>query len=260
MMKKYKKIVFLLFMLFMFVSVVETNKGIMLEQEDAVIIDNGYDTIKAASISTQQRVSVKPYKIVNVVSGVHVYWNDVEGAQKYGLWRSETGREGTYKWVANPTVPHFTDVNVESGKTYFYKVTILDTVQNTHSEKSQAMGITFVETPDITLRVNRSSGIGLGWDKIDGAQGYAIYRKSYSGNDAWVRVATIANPSTLKWDDTSVKSSNGTAYKYTIRALAGSDLKTLSGCRSTGRTMIRLTSRTLNGAVKIIPNPLNATG
>ena len=50
--------------------------------------------------------------------------------------------------------------------------------------------------------------------------------------------------------DESVKTNNGTVYKYTIRALAGSDMKTLSGCRSTGRTMARLTSRTLNNATK----------
>ena len=49
----------------------------------------------------------------------------------------------------------------------------------------------YVATPDITLRVNRAAGIGLGWDKIPGATGYAIYRKPYDGNSDWVRVTTI---------------------------------------------------------------------
>lgn len=206
------------------------------------------DETKTESIPALGTAPSKPYKIANVVSGVHVYWNAVEGARKYGLWRSETGKDGTYKWVGNPTVAHFTDTKVESGKTYYYKVTILNTDKNIHTEKSEAIGITFVSTPDISLRVNRAHGIGLGWEKIDGAQGYAIYRKSYYGNDAWVRVATIEDANTLKWDDTSVKNNNGEVYKYTIRALAGSNLKTLSGCRNTGRTMVRLTSRTLNSA------------
>ena len=105
----------------------------------------------------------------------------------------------------------------------------------------------FVETPDFTLRVNRSVGIGLSWNKIAGATGYAIYRRSYSGSDAWVRVATVTDGST-SWNDTSVKSKNGSIYRYTVRALAGSDRKTLSGCRSTGRTMVRLMTPTLNSA------------
>ncbi len=190
----------------------------------------------------------KPHKIVNVVSGVHVYWNASEGVEKYGLWRSETGKDGTYTWIGNPAVSHFTDTKVESGKTYYYKVTVLDTKANTHSEKSEAIGITYVATPDITLRVNRAVGIGLRWDRIEGATGYAIYRKNYYSTDAWVRVATIQGGDCLSWDDSSVKNSNGEVYKYTIRALAGSDMNTLSGCRNTGRTMVRLTSRSLHSA------------
>ncbi len=203
---------------------------------------------RADVVCTEKQVQTKPTKIVNVVSGVHVYWDAVEGVSKYGLWRSETGKDGTYKWLGNPTAAHFTDTKVESGKTYWYKVTIMDTATNTHSEKSAAIGITYVGTPNITLRVNRAVGIGLRWNKVEGATGYAVYRKSYSGTDAWVRVATIESGNTLSWDDTSVKGNNGVIYKYTIRALAGSNNKTLSGCYGNGLTMVRLTSRTLYSA------------
>ena len=205
--------------------------------------------VETETIPALKTAPAKPYKITNVVSGVHVYWNAVEGARKYGLWRSETGKDGTYKWVANPTVPHFTDTTVQSGKTYHYKVTIMNTDYNTHTNKSESIGITYVSTPDITARYNKAAGVKLEWQKIAGATGYAIYRKSYSGTDDWVRVATISGNATFTWTDTSVKNENGTAYKYTIRALAGSNMKTLSGCRNTGRSMVRLTSRTLNSAL-----------
>ena len=183
----------------------------------------------------------KPYKITNVVSGVHVYWKATEGAQKYGVWRSETGEDGTYKWLANPTVPHFTDVTAESGKTYHYRVTSM--AEGFHSDKSEAVAITYVSTPDITSRTNTAAGVALGWQKIEGATGYAIYRKTYEGTDAWVRVGTISGGSTLTWTDTSVKNNNGEVYKYTIRALADADMATLSGCRAAGRTMVRLSSQ-----------------
>ena len=197
----------------------------------------------------------KPYKIANVVSGVHVYWNSVNGVSKYGLWRSETGKDGEYKWLANPTVAHFTDLKVQSGKTYYYKVTLISPTSGEHSEMSEPIGITYVSTPDITSRFNKAAGITLGWEKIEGATGYAIYRKSYYGSDDWVRIGTIEGNTTFTWQDTSVKNNNGEVYKYTIRALAGSDMKTLSGCRAAGRTMARLCSRTLQSAV---PNGDNA--
>ena len=196
-----------------------------------------YNYVTIPALSTPP---AKPHKITNVVSGVHVYWTAFDGAEKYGIWRSETGKDGTYKWIANPTVPHFTDTKVESGKTYFYKVTSMDSVLNLHSEKSEPIGIAFVSTPDITSRSNIAAGVALGWEKIEGATGYAIYRKSYSGSDAWARIGTIEGSDTLSWTDTSVKNNNGEAYKYTIRALCGS---TLSGCRSAGRTMVRLSSQ-----------------
>ena len=190
----------------------------------------------------------KPYKIVNVVNGVHVYWNAVDGAEKYGVWRSETGRDGSYKWLGNPAATHFTDTTAESGKTYFYRITTM--IGGKHSDKSDARGIAFVGTPDIKSRANTAAGVALSWDRVEGATGYAIYRKSYDGTDAWVRVGTIAGNDTFTWTDTTVKNQNGVAYKYTIRALAGSDMKTLSGCRTAGRTMVRLSSQVLTSAVK----------
>lgn len=214
---------------------------------------------KTESIPAKLPVVEKPYKITNVVSGIHVYWKEVSGTKKYGLWRSENGKNGTYKWIANPTVPHFTDVKVESGKTYYYKVTVMNVDANVHGAQSEAIGTTFVGTPDITSRVNKAAGISLGWGRITGATGYAIYRKSYSGTDAWVRVATITDPNKLSWDDTSVKAANGTIYRYTVRALAGSNRNILSGCRSEGRSMVRLSSMTMKSAVKASVTSIKCT-
>ena len=195
-------------------------------------------------------VPLKPYKIVNVVSGVHVYWESLVGVNKFGLWRSETGKDGTYKWIANPAANHFTDTSVVSGKTYYYKITTMDVPYAIHSEKSEPIGITYVATPDITSRTNTAKGVQLGWEAIEGAAGYAIYRKSYDGDDAWARVATIGASDVFSWTDTSVKNNNGEVYKYTIRALVGPNLNTLSGCRNAGRTMVRMSSQVLSSATR----------
>ena len=195
------------------------------------------------SVASILDVPEKPYKIINVVSGIHLYWNAMPNIKKYGVWRSETGRDGTYKWIGNPTTDHFTDVHVQSGTTYYYRITSVDVLTNTHSDKSEAIGITYVSTPDITSRSNSDDGIVLGWQKIDDAAGYAIYRKDSDTSAIWQRVTTINDGDVVNWTDTSVKNKNGTVYKYTIRALAGANSSTLSGCLSGGRTMVRLTGR-----------------
>ena len=186
-------------------------------------------------------IPAAPYKAVNVVSGVHVYWNAVEGTEKYGLWRSDNGPDGYYQWVANPLTNHFTDTKVESGKTYYYCVSSCDPNTNAHSMLSGPIAITYLATPDITQRLNRQPGIQLTWNQIPGATGYRIYRKSYSGTDAWVKVGEVTGNSTLTWVDASAKTPNGQMYKYTVRAVYNG---TLSGCRSAGRSMMRLTSLT----------------
>lgn len=205
--------------------------------------------------SAQKKELPAVSKITNTCSGSHVYWKKFAGAKSYNLYRS-TSKDGTYTKIATTAATNYTDTNVKSGTTYYYKIRA--NRSNGVSDASTAKGVVFVETPDITLRVNRSTGIGLGWNKISGATGYAVYRKSYSGSDAWKRVATITNASTLSWVDTSVKNNNGSQYRYTVRALAGSDRKTLSGCRNTGRTMVRIFTPTISkvtvgsGSMKVL--------
>ena len=192
-------------------------------------------------------------KIVNTVQGIHVYWNKVSGANNYSVLRA-TSKNGPYSEITTTSASNYTDTRVSSGKTYYYAIKANKGLNE--SAPSSPKGITFVDTPDLTLRVNRSTGVGLGWNKIPGATGYAIYRKT---TGSWVRVATIAGNNTFTWTDTAVKPNNGTVYHYTIRALAGSNRNTLSGCRSTGRTMVRLFTPTISSAVKASSTSLKAT-
>ena len=178
--------------------------------------------------------------IVNTVKGVHVYWKGTDKlGYGYDLYRSAS-KNGEYVKIASTASTNYTDPKAVSGKTYFYKVKM--TAAGESSDESGTKGIAFVSTPDITIRVNSINGIRLYWEKIPGATGYAIYRKGDGANDAWKRVATIPADSDLVWTDLSTKpaSGNGTIFHYTVRALAGADRKTLSGCRNTGRTMVRL--------------------
>lgn len=187
-------------------------------------------------------VPAKPYDIKNVVSGVHVYWKAVDGADKYGVWRSDTGVNGSYKWLGNPTVPHFTDVTVESGKTYFYKVTSVRSSINVHSDKSEAVSIQFLSAPEIILRENTTYSIQIGWNKVEGATSYKIFRKSFYGDDTWKWITDVKSVDSADKEiriarDNRAHDKYGEVFRYTVRAY---NEDTSSGCHNQGRTMVRI--------------------
>ena len=201
-------------------------------------------------------------KVTNVVSGIHVYWDRYEGvANYYVLYRSET-KTGNYKKIAtlNSNTLDYTDTTVKSGVQYYYKMKVQG--QQGTSPASPALSKTFVGTPDLTTRVNTSSGIRLGWDKIEGATGYAIYRKEVDNlssdyfipfevrTTSWVRVATISGNNKFTWTDPDTAGNHNKYYSYTVRAFAGPQMNILSGCYSNGRTMIRLETPQLTNAEK----------
>ena len=187
------------------------------------------------SIQFQKRPEI--IKCVNTVQGVHIYWSMPEELQKRVcyIYRSENSGE-SYGPIALGLVGDYVDTDVVSGTQYYYEIRISNELV------SDPYVMTYVDTPDVTTRVNSVGGIRIYWNKINGATGYAIYRKGDGANDKWARVKTIAGNDTFVWTDSSTKpaSCNGTVYHYTIRALAGADRSILSGCRSTGRTMVRL--------------------
>lgn len=62
-----------------------------------------------------------------------------------------------------------------------------------------------------------SSGIKASWNKVTGASGYYVYRKTGSGG--WTKIKT---PRSLYFTDTTAK--KGATYYYTVRAYAGGSL------------------------------------
>ena len=203
---------------------------------DEIKYESNYSVTRAIT-----RVNTpKMTKIANVVNGVHVYWGKSAGkVDEYDVYRSCT-KNGGYSKVATVKSTNYTDINVADGTGYYYRVKAKK--GTAVSEASAAISTEFIGTPDITSRVNTVSGIRITWGKVANARGYAIYRKGESANAVWTRVKTIRNNTTFSWTDPATKEEtcNGRVYHYTVRALTGSNLEILSGCRNTGRTMVRL--------------------
>ncbi|MCD8012341.1 MAG: fibronectin type III domain-containing protein [Lachnospiraceae bacterium] len=86
---------------------------------------------------------------------------------------------------------------------------------------------------------NTSSGIAIIWNKISGADGYNIYRKTSAANN-FKKIAAIDNASTVNYIDANVK--NGTIYTYKVVPC----LNGIEGTESESVTTARLVSVSLS--------------
>lgn len=73
--------------------------------------------------STNKKVTGSAFAISlkKTRSGIVLSWNGLKNIQKYEVYRS-TSKNGTYKKIGTTDGTSFTDKNVKSGKTYYYKV------------------------------------------------------------------------------------------------------------------------------------------
>ena len=71
-------------------------------------------------------------------------------------------------------------------------------------------------TPKVTAK-NVNGEIKVSWNRISGAKGYYVYRRTVNGK--WKKIATIKSARKLYYYDKKAKS--GTTYRYTVRAYRG---------------------------------------
>lgn len=90
---------------------------------------------------------------------------------------------------------------------------------NYTGEAFMTFNITLAPT-GITSLKNSKTGVSIGWNKVTGATGYIVYRKTVSGQ--WARLKVISDTNTVTYTDTTAVS--GTGYYYLVRPVRGSTL------------------------------------
>ena len=137
------------------------------------------------------------------------------------------GPGGSWTTIATTTGTSYTDTAVlTNGKTYSYTVRAyvgdLSTAQS-HKYKSDywsyydttGVKAVYLDNPALIGTTTAGKGIKVSWEKVKGATGYAVYRKTASTN--WTMIATTTGASYT--DKSGMK--NGSEYYYTVRAYAG---------------------------------------
>lgn len=191
----------------------------------------------------------------NTSTGIKVSWNPVSGASGYGVWR-KTGN-GSWSWIGRTTNTFYNNGTGKAGTTYTYTVRAyrgsFDTANKNKYDAEywseyDATGVKAVRlTPGkISSVTNAATSINVKWNKVTGAKGYYVYKKTGSGS--YVRIATVGS-STLSYSDKDFK--NGTSYTYAVRPYNGDSRGTYTGVKTYRLSRSLISSAKKAGSGKI---------
>ncbi|MBE5921887.1 MAG: hypothetical protein E7269_03935 [Lachnospiraceae bacterium] len=175
----------------------------------------------------------------NMPSGVRVTWESVNEAEGYYVYRKVSG--GSYKCIGKVTsgnTVNYTDKTAVSGTTYIYTVRAYNgSVLGGYVAAGKS--VLYLKTPALSAVTNTISGPKVTWEKITGASGYYVYRKTSSSS--WKCIGKVTGNSTVTYVDKTAAS--GTTYTYTVRAYNDS---TLSSYVATGKSTLFLAKPTVS--------------
>ena len=151
--------------------------------------------------------------VSNKITGATISWKKIPGTRSYYVYRKEAG-EKSWKRLSIVTKTSYTDTNVKNGKTYTYTVKAYNG-KIFSGYNTSGWSIKRLSPPELKEVSNKTKGIYFDWNKVTGASGYIVYRKTNSTN--WIEVGKTKKGTSFV-DETAVA---GRTYTYTVVAVSG---------------------------------------
>ena len=171
----------------------------------------------AKSVAVSGALGVPTITLTTASKGNPVIkWTKVNGAAQYEVYRSDTGKDNTFKIIRRTAGLTFTDTAAAAGKTYYYVVRAINgsTAGKFCAAKSVAVAL---GVPTMTLKLGSDGKPVVSWTKVNGAAQYEVYR-SDTGKDNTFKI--IRRTAGLTFTDTAAAA--GKTYYYVVRAINGS--------------------------------------
>ncbi len=146
--------------------------------------------------------------VANISEGVELKWNNIENASYYSIYRKAIGVETELTEYATVVSNSFVDADVEVGKAYTYSIKAVNDYGESAFTKT-GYTITRVPATVVTSVVPMADRIVVTFDKVDGVDGYNIYRKTASSE--WEK-AGVASVNSENFED--MKALSGMEYYY----------------------------------------------
>lgn len=157
---------------------------------------------------------------------ISIEWTKVEGATGYDIYRKTTGTYSKIGTVDKQSTVTFKDEKAVTGVRYQYTVRAFynkNGIKKVSTYENYIHGTAYPSNPNLTSVTSvEYNAIELKWDKVDGANGYKIYRKLPSDKN-YKELITLYEQ-TDKYTDQTVTC--GTTYQYIIRSFRYENGKT----------------------------------
>lgn len=167
----------------------------------------------------------------NSYNSIKLTWNKtVNGANGYAVYRS-TSKDGKYtlrKTITSKNTIEFTDTELDTNTTYYYKVRPYRMISDkkeygSYSEIVCAKPV--LSKTKITVS-STSKKATIKWNKVLGASGYKVYSAT-SSDGTYSLKKTITSINTLSYTNTNLVS--GKTYYYKVRAYRNVNGKVVYG-------------------------------
>lgn len=147
---------------------------------------------------------------------IKLSWKAIDGAVEYHIYRSTTGKDGSYSKLGETTKTSYTNSSATAGKQYYYKVKAIYKNSAANSAYSSAVKRTCdLARPVVAVSNLSSSGdIKLSWKSVSGAKSYQVYR-SKSKDSGFSLLSTVTGTSLI-----NRSASVNTTYYYKVKAIA----------------------------------------
>lgn len=157
---------------------------------------------------------------------ISIEWTKVEGATGYDIYRKTTGTYSKIGTVDKQSTVTFKDEKAVTGVRYQYTVRAYynkNGIKKVSTYENYIHGTAYPSNPNLTSVTSvEYNAIELKWDKVDGANGYKIYRKLPSDKN-YKELITLYGQ-TDKYTDQTVTC--GTTYQYIIKSFRYENGKT----------------------------------
>ncbi len=138
------------------------------------------------------------------------------GAEKYAIYRSTDGK--TFSLLAESQNGTYVDTNVANDKTYYYRATSYRGKEFSSESATVSITVPGFDKADIRpsfTATQTATSITLNWGKIEGIDGYKIYRKA-PGETSYTALKAIYDPEATSYTDPDLES--GKVYGYLIHS------------------------------------------
>lgn len=186
---------------------------------------------RCGAVDASFRPDAPELKITTSSGHPKIYWDAVDGAAKYWVYRSTDGKN--FKYYDRTDNTSYTNKSTEIGTTYYYRVKAVAVVsgKNVASDYSVTKSIQ-CRPAAVNISIYRTNGRPqLKWSAVDGAAKYWIYRSTDGVNFSYY-------DSTTKLSYTNSAAASGTKYYYRVKAVAVVNGKNVASANSNTKELM----------------------